>query len=108
MFCFGWTFCSLWTGPMCFKAPGGSCAWPKAVHGLHTSPPQPLTVETLPVLPSFSPTASSSQFTSYLSLPISCSALLASVSGLSQDLLASNTTFEVLVVILDELHIGKV
>lgn len=50
----GWSFGSLWVGLFCFKATGGSCVWPRVVHGLlpHGSLLQPLPLETLPVLPS--------------------------------------------------------
>lgn len=65
--------------------------------------------ETLPVLPSTPPFPKGPVFPSlHLRLRISCSALGASASRLSQDLLASNTTSEVLLVVSYELHTGKV
>lgn len=104
--------CSLWTGPICFKAPAGGCAWPKAVQGLHRSPPQPLT-ETFPVLPSqynsFSQTLPA-VFPNLLLISL-CPSLAVHCWLLSLDylriFLVKNTTLKQLVVVSYELHTGK-
>lgn len=109
MFCFGWNLLTVdWS--CLFQSPrrwlclakGGSWA-PQSPHN------EPLTVKPSQLCPVHLLSLNSQfpQFTSCLCLPTSCSALLASVSRLSQDLLSS-TTFEVLVLVLYELHTGEV